>query len=143
MNYELKKAKKRDLSKLIVYKLQSIFAYKEEYSQEEKNRIENYVRSHIPMQLEKYKLIVIEKNVVGCVLVEKKDDGVLLDEIYLEENYRNQKIETNIIKEIIKKNAIIYLWVYKVNEKAISLYKRLGFVICKQTEDRYYMKYTK
>ena len=64
------------------------------------------------------------KNKVGCLLVTKKDDGVILDEIYLEEEYRNKGIGTEIIKNILKNNFIVYLWVYKKNIKVISLYKK-------------------
>ena len=56
------------------------------------------------------------KNKVGCLLVTKKDDGVILDEIYLEEEYRNKGIGTEIIKNILKNNFIVYLWVYKKNK---------------------------
>ncbi len=38
-------------------------------------------------------------------------------------------------------NDIIYLWVYKKNSKAISLYKKIGFKIIDESESRYYMKY--
>ena len=40
-------------------------------------------------------------------------------------------------------NDIIYLWVYKENVQAISLYKKLGFNVIEETESRYYMKYSK
>ena len=83
------------------------------------------------------------KNKVGCLLVTKKDDGVILDEIYLEEEYRNKGIGTDIIKNILKINPIVYLWVYKKNIKAISLYKKMEFKIINETENRYYMKYSK
>ena len=83
------------------------------------------------------------KNKVGCLLVTKKDDGVILDEIYLEEEYRNKGIGTDIIKNILKINPIVYLWVYKKNIKAISLYKKMKFKIINKTENRYYMKYSK
>ena len=92
------------------------------------------------MQLDNYKIIYIDNNKVGCLLVVNKDDGVLLDEIYLNENYRNRGIGTDIIKKVIKKNSIVYLWVYKLNVKAISLYIKLGFKIIEETETRYYMK---
>ena len=47
--------------------------------------------------------------------------------------------------ELIKSsyNDIVYLWVYKENERAISLYKDLGFKIIDETEERFYMKYSK
>lgn len=76
------------------------------------------------------------------MLVESKSNEALLEEIYLEENYRNKGIGSDIIKEVISKNDIIYLWVYKLNIKAVSLYKKLGFKIIKKIETRYYMKYS-
>ncbi len=70
-----------------------------------------------------------------------KDDGVLLDEIFIEEDYRNKGVGTDIITSIIFENDIVYLWVYKLNTKAISLYKKLGFTIIQETDSRYYMKH--
>lgn len=51
------------------------------------------------------------------------------------------KIGTNIITNIIEKHPIVYLWVYKNNIRAISLYERLGFKVIEETKTRYYMKY--
>ena len=65
----------------------------------------------------------------------------MLDEIYVEQEYRNKGIGTDIIKNVINENDIIYLWVYKENVKAISLYKKLGFNVIDETDSRYYMKY--
>ena len=72
-----------------------------------------------------------------------KDDGVLLDEIYIEEQYRNKGIGKDIIRNVLKGSDVVYLWVYKENERAISLYKDLGFKVIDETEERFYMKYSK
>lgn len=141
MDYKIKIANKNDIPKLIEYKLKSIVAYAEVLQQEEINKIEMYLKGHIPMQLKNYKIICVENNKIGCLLVENKDDCVLLDEIYIEEHYRNNAIGTSIIKELCEKNNIIYLWVYKLNIKAISLYTKLGFEILEENKNRYYMKY--
>ena len=84
-----------------------------------------------------------DNKIIGSFLLVNKDDGILLDEIFIEEPYRNKGIGTNIIKEVINNNDIIYLWVYKENVQAISLYKKLGFNVIEETESRYYMKYSK
>lgn len=55
-------------------------------SQEEITRINNYVKKHIPIQLENYKIIYVNNKKIEYLLVENKDDGVLLNEIYLEKN---------------------------------------------------------
>ena len=141
MNYKLMKANIDDVSILIDYKLKSIFDYAENLSLEEIKQINNYVKSNVPKQIDDYKVICINDIKIGCLLVVNKDDGVLLNEIYLEEKYRNKGIGTSIIKEILSNYNIVYLWVYKLNTKALSLYKKLGFKIVNETKTRYYMKY--
>lgn len=140
MNYKLMKADIDDVSTLIDYKLKNIFDYAENLSLEEIKQINNYVKSNVPKQIDDYKVICINDKKIGCLLVINKDDGVLLDEIYLEEKYRNKGIGTSIIKKILSNYNIVYLWVYKFNTRALSLYKKLGFKIIDETETRYYMK---
>ena len=143
MNYKLIKSSNDDIEKLIDYKKKTIFEYAKDLSENEINKINNYVKNNVPKLLNNYSNIVVDNKVVGCLLLTDKDDGTLLDEIYLEEEYRNKGIGTNIIKEVISNNDLIYLWVYKENIQAISLYKKLGFVVIEETESRYYMKYRK
>lgn len=99
MNYKLMKADIDDVSTLIDYKLKNIFDYAENLSLEEIKQINNYVKSNVPKQIDDYKVICINDKKIGCLLVINKDDGVLLDEIYLEEKYRNKGIGTSIIKK--------------------------------------------
>ena len=143
MDYKLIKSSNDDIEKLIDYKKKTIFEYAKDLSENEINKINNYVKNNVPKLLNNYSNIVVDNKVVGCLLLTDKDDGTLLDEIYLEEKYRNKGIGTNIIKEVINNNDIIYLWVYKENVQAISLYKKLGFNVIEETESRYYMKYSK
>ena len=143
MKYELVKSSIEDIDRLIEYKKKTIFEYAKDLSNDEIDKINNYVTSEVPKLINDYCNIVVDNKVIGCLLLTNKDDGILLDEIYLEEEYRNKGIGTNIIKEVINNNNIIYLWVYKENIQAISLYKKLGFVVIEETETRYYMKYSK
>ena len=143
MRYELVKSSNKDINRLIEYKKRTIYEYAKNLSNEEINKINNYVTSEVPKLINDYCNIIIDDKSVGCVLLTNKDDGKLLDEIYLEEEYRNKGIGTDIIKDILNNNNIVYLWVYKENEKAISLYRKLGFNIIEETESRYYMKYSK
>lgn len=143
MKYNLINAISNDIYYIKKSKLYNIFIYADDLQKDEVMRINNYVDEHIPVEITDYKIIMCNKNKVGCLLVAKKDDGVILDEIYLEEEYRNKGIGTDIIKNILKINPIVYLWVYKKNIKAISLYKKMKFKIINKTENRYYMKYSK
>ncbi len=143
MNYELKKAKESDISKLIDYELKTIFEFASKLTDKEINEINDYVTNNVIKQLGNYKVIYVDDKKIGCLLITDNNDGISLDEIYLEENYRNKGIGTDIIKKIISENNIVYLWVYKLNVKAISLYKKLGFEKIDETESRYYMKYSR
>lgn len=143
MKYNLINATNKDTDYIKKSKLYNIFTYADDLPKDEVMRINNYVDEHIPVEITDYKIIMCNKNKVGCLLVAKKEDGVILDEIYLEEEYRNKGIGTDIIKNILKINPIVYLWVYKKNIKAISLYKKMKFKIINKTENRYYMKYSK
>ncbi|MCI8575412.1 MAG: GNAT family N-acetyltransferase [Bacilli bacterium] len=140
MKYILKKALEDNIEYLIECKLNNILEYADELSKEEINRIKDYVNKTIPHQIENYKIIIIDNKIAGCVLVEAKNEGFLLDEIYIKADFRNKGIGAEIIKNILIDKKIVYLWVYKLNEKAIKLYKKLGFEILEETDTRYYMK---
>ena len=141
MKYELINSSKNDIERLIKYKKETIYEFANNLSEEEINRINNYIITNVPKLLDNYFNIVINNKVIGCVLITNKDHGKLLDEIYIEEKFRNKGIGTSIIKDIIRENSIVYLWVYKENKQAISLYKKLGFKVIDETDSRYYMKY--
>jgi len=143
MIYQLENATFENLNLLIEYKLHNILEYATDLSQEEVTKIHNYVNSHIPKQISNYKIIKLDTKIIGCLLVEKHLDGVILDEIFIEEEYRNKGIGTNIIHDILTNHSIVYLWVYKRNINAIKLYEKLGFHIIENTETRYFMKYSK
>ena len=143
MNYTLLNATNNDVNYIKNAKLYSIFNYVHDLSENEILRINNYVEKHIPGEICNYKIIISDSNRIGCLSILKKDDGIILDEIYIEEQYRNKGIGTNIIKDMLEINSIVYLWVYKENIKAISLYKKMKFKIINETETRYYMKYSR
>lgn len=143
MVYKLKCATNDDIELLISYKLANIFDYAKNLPKEEIEKITNYVKTHVPMQIVNYKVIIINNKKVGCLLLEKYDDGILLDELYLDKNYRRNGIGTSILNNILNNNPKVYLWVYKENTPALNLYTKLGFKIKETTETRYFMQYDK
>ena len=141
--YNLVKATDKDIAKLIEYKLASILDYDKEITIEDKERITNFVKKSIPNQINDYKVIEIDNKIIGCLYLEPYQDGILLNEIYLEEDYRNQGIGTDIIKNILQNNPKVYLWVYKENKKALKLYQSLNFTIEETEEKRCLMVFKK
>jgi len=138
--YKLIDASSLDCDKILEYKLASILDFADNLSDDETYKIKDYVKQQVPLQLNQYKMIKVGNQKIGCLLVEEKKDSFLLNEIFIEQDYRNFGIGTKIIQRIIQ-NHIVYLWVYKANIKAVALYKKLGFHIIEETETRYYMKY--
>ena len=143
MRYILEKSSIDDIERLIDYKKRTIYEYANDLSEDEINKINNYVIDIVPRELVNYCNIVVDDKIIGCVLLTNGDDGNLLNELFIEEKFRNNGIGTDIIKNIIRENDIVYLWVYKENKQAISLYKKLGFNVIDETESRYYMKAVK
>ena len=140
-DYKLESATKDDIELLISYKLASILDYAD-LPNEEVEKITNFVKKSIPNQISDYKVIVIDNKKVGCLLLEKYEDGILINELYLDKDYRRKGIGTNILTNILNNNSNVYLWVYKENP-AVNLYKKLGFKIKETIETRYFMKFNK
>ena len=141
IKYKLSKAKIDDINLLIKYKLSTILKYAKNLSKEELNKIKEYVNDQVAKELYNYNLVLVDDKVIGCILVSDLEDGKLLDEIYLDDKYRNKGIGSQLIKEVLVNNPIVYLWVYKDNKEAIDLYSRLGFLVYEETETRYKMVY--
>ncbi len=141
IKYSLVKATTDNIELLIKYKLLTILKYAKDLSKEELNKIKEYVNSSVAMEISNYQLVVVDEKIIGCILVSDYEDGKLLDEIYLEDRYRNKGIGSRLIKDVLRNNAIVYLWVYKDNKEAIDLYERLGFLFYEETETRYKMVY--
>lgn len=69
MNYELIKANKNDISKLIEYKLNSILPFAMDIFNDELDKIKLYVRSSIQQQWNQYKMIQVEDKKIGCLFI--------------------------------------------------------------------------
>lgn len=119
-------------------KLENIFSCSSEFGEEDIDRIKEYVDMTAKEFLSDSKIIIINDAIAGIFIVRNFEDGLLIDEIYLYDEYRNKGIGTELINSVKHEN--IYLWVYKNNTKAISLYKKIGFEIIDETETRYKMK---
>ena len=140
--YKLENASIKDIERIKKYKLNTIFEYAKDLDKEEVEKINNYVNKTISNQIFEYKNIVLNNIIVGSFLITKNENGLLLDEIFIEEQYRNKGIGTSIIKDVVSKsNSNVYLWVYKDNIKAFNLYNKIGFNIKEETDSRYYIEY--
>ena len=143
-NFKIETATINDLERIKYYKLKTIVEYAKSLSEEEMTKIDNYICESVSAFIKEYRNIIYNKKIIGSILVRKIDGGLLLDEIFIDKEYRNKGIGSLIIKNYVLDNDYnIYLWVYKDNIKAFNLYKRLGFKIKEETDSRYYMEFQK
>ena len=143
-NFKIETATINDLERIKYYKLKTIVEYAKNLSEEEMTKIDNYICESVSAFIKEYKNIIYNKKIIGSILVRKIDGGLLLDEIFIDKEYRNKGIGSLIIKNYVLDNDYnIYLWVYKDNIKAFNLYKKSGFKIKEETDSRYYMEFQK
>jgi len=88
------------------------------------------------------KIIEVNNKPIGSLKFIKEKDHIFLSELFIIQAYQSNKIGSRIIKDYIKKAIIekktVRLQVLRKNERAVNLYKKLGFEIHK--EDNVYFK---
>ena len=107
--YKLVKASKKDIPRLIQYKKNIIYMYSKDLSEDERNKIDEYVITNLNETIKDYFNIIVDDKIIGSACIKKSENAKLLDEIYLEKEFRNKGIGTDIIRKIIENNKNIYL----------------------------------
>ena len=86
----------------------------------------------------------INNKIVGfTVLTKKENDEILIYTVFVDENHRRKGVATKLIQHSmnnarkIYKKAYFTLHVIVTNEKAINLYKKIGFKLTKTIPDFY------
>ena len=86
----------------------------------------------------------INNKIVGfTVLTKKENDEILIYTVFVDENHRRKGVATKLIQHSmnsarnIYKNAYFTLHVMVTKEKAINLYKKIGFKLTKTIPDFY------
>lgn len=101
---------------------------------------ENFAKE---FSIEKGEIIVFDNQDAGFLWYEKKPTENFLVAIRLLPEFQNKGIGTKIIKEIIENSdKSITLQVLKINP-ALSLYKKLGFIVTSENETHFKMIYCK
>ncbi len=129
LDYKLVDAQFKDSDILISIKLVTMIDDEMDkvLSYTEKKKIRKSIDMNVERTCESYKIIYVGKKIAGAYLILPYEDGVIIDEIYLFKEFRNNGIGTDIIKKIQKDNSELYVWVYKNNKDAIRLFEKLGF----------------
>ncbi len=95
------------------------------------DRVLKWVHRKIEISIGAYTAVFVFGEKAGYYHFYQNEEGEYeLDDIYIFTQYRNQGIGSEIIQKCCSSvNAPVMLYVFIKNEKAIALYKRLGFKI--------------
>ena len=130
LEYKIVEAKEKDIEILSSIKLVTMIDddMDKALSFEEKSKVRKSVLKDIKKTFTSYKLIYIDKKISGAYCLTPYENGLMIDELYLFKEYRNQGIGTNILEKLKKDIPILYVWVYKNNKEAITFFTNKGFI---------------
>ena len=129
LEFRIVSAKDKDLDILTSMKLVTMIDddMDQKLSHEEKNKIKKSINQNVELNCSSYKMIYINKTIAGAYLVIPYDDGYIIDQLFLFEEYRHKGLGTQIIEKLKKEYDSLYAWSYKDNSKALNLFMKLGF----------------
>lgn len=142
MNLEYKEAKAEDIERIYELNKQLIDEY-ENIEDIAYDKVLNWVHTKIESCLDEYNVIYVDGKKTGYYRFYKNEEGMFeIDDLYIFSEFQNKGIGSTVIKKCCSEvNESIMLYVFIKNEKAVSLYKRLGFEIVKTIKDsRYIMR---
>lgn len=92
----------------------------------------SWVRKKIENSIEDYSAIYFANNKVGYISVHKEEEMWELDDFYIFDAYQGNGIGSQVLEYLVKKYDRMFLYVFKDNVGAISLYERYGFKVSKE-----------
>ncbi len=122
-------ANKKDIDIITSIKLVTMIddVMDKKLSHEERKKIEEAIKIEIKENYDKYQIIYVDKKRAGVYIAVPYKNGVMIDELYLFDEYRDKGIGTSIINNIRGNNGITYIWLYKDNKEMYRFLKRIGF----------------
>ena len=104
-------------------------------------RVLRWVRQKLETSIGEYTAVYADGQKAGYYHFYKNEDGEYeLDDLYVFPQFQNRGIGTAIIEKCCRSvNEPVTLYVFIKNERAVSLYQRLGFAIAETIGDRRYI----
>ena len=90
-------------------------------------------------------IVSLGKQDIGYYQLNEKDNTIHICNLIIDQNFQGIGIGSSILKEIIDasttNNKVIKLGVFKMNQRAMKLYGRLGFKVVEETKTHYMMSF--
>ena len=104
-------------------------------------RVIQWVRQKIETSILEYTAIYADGQKAGYYHFFKNEDGQFeLDDLYVFPEFQNKGIGSEVIRKCCASvNAPVMLYVFTKNQRAVSLYRRLGFVITETVHSSRYI----
>ena len=143
VDFKLRNAIQKDYEAAYIIKKDALQSYVEKTWGWNEEFQRNYHEKHFkPNNL---KLVEVENKPIGSLKFIEEKDHIFLSELFIMQKYQSKKIGSRIIKDYIKKSIAekktVRLQVLRINERAVNLYKKLGFEIYKKDNVYYKMIY--
>jgi len=130
MDYTLKDATKKDIE--IINGIKLITMIDEEMDKKlthtEKEKIKSKIEQEVKENYTNYKIIFVGKKIAGVYSAVPYQKGIMIDELYLFEEFKNKGIASSIINNIKNNNDFTYMWYYDKNTTLKELTKKEGFI---------------
>lgn len=141
MNIRMRPATEDDTENMYNWEIESIHP-----DLRTRSNVQELIRKDVDQSIKDTQMIMDGDKTIGMFTACMIDDGKwrYIGEIYLIPEYRGKGIGTSILKNEINNHDRICLKVATTNDRAIKLYKSLGFEIIKEVDGQMYiMKYDK
>lgn len=144
MELTFRKAGNEDAERIFQFNKELILQY-ETLEEINLDYVLSWVQKKISSRIDEYTVICVEGKKAGYYHFFRNEEGELeLDDLYIFPEFRNQGIGSVVIKKCctsVKEPVMLY--VFTRNKGAVSLYKRMGFLVTETIKDsRLIMKRT-
>lgn len=143
MELRFERAGRDDVERIFQLSKQTIDDY-ENIETIDYEKVLKWVRHKIENNIEEYSCIYCNEEKVGYYRLTQCEEHLFeLDDLYIFSAFQNQGIGTEVIRKCCKEvDWPVFLYVFIRNERAVALYKRLGFQIQETVKDsRYIMRF--
>ncbi len=129
MRYKVEKATKKDIEIITSIKMLTMIddVMDKKLTPEERSKIKETINKEIMEEYTNYNIIYVDNKKAGAYQTVPYKKGIMIDELFLFEEFRGKKIGTEIINSIRKDYNNTYIWFYQENEDLKRLLNSLNF----------------